>query len=192
MAKDNGPHPELMRIGELARIVQTPTETIRFYEREGLLHEPSRSDGNYRIYGPEHLERLAFIRHCRFLDMTLEEIRTLLHYRDAPDEQCGEVTHVIEEHIEHVTARIHQLKALEAELRRLRSTCAGGNDAAHCGILGGLKEGSSKLPDVSERALPIPGSHSRAGQSTSNPTAERKRKYRNPVGTPSEEPHHDH
>lgn len=64
-----------MKIGELAKVTQTQAETIRFYEREGLLTEPPRSNGNYRLYGQEHLERLAFIRHCRSLDMTLDEIR---------------------------------------------------------------------------------------------------------------------
>ncbi len=66
-----------MKIGELATLARTPVETIRYYEREGLLPAAPRSDGNYRIYGREHAERLAFIRHCRTLDMTLDEIRVL-------------------------------------------------------------------------------------------------------------------
>ena len=64
-----------MKIGELAALTNTQVETIRFYERENLLAEPSRSDGNYRIYGAAHAERLSFIRHCRGLDMTLDEIK---------------------------------------------------------------------------------------------------------------------
>jgi DNA-binding transcriptional MerR regulator len=75
-----------MRIGELAEITQTQAETIRFYEREGLLREPPRTGSNYRVYGQEHLERLAFIRLCRLLDMTLDEIRLLLQFREAPRE----------------------------------------------------------------------------------------------------------
>ena len=61
-----------MKIGELARAAQTPVETIRYYEREGLLPAPPRSAGNYRLYGDTHRQRLAFIRHCRGLDMTLD------------------------------------------------------------------------------------------------------------------------
>jgi DNA-binding transcriptional MerR regulator len=61
-------------------------ETIRYYEREGLLREPSRSEGNYRLYTDTHIERLQFIRHCRSLDMTLEEIRNLLRFRDSLEE----------------------------------------------------------------------------------------------------------
>ena len=67
-----------MKIGELAKITDCQVETIRYYEREGLLPQAPRSESNYRIYGAEHTERLGFIRHCRSLDMTLEEIRVLL------------------------------------------------------------------------------------------------------------------
>ena len=107
-----------MKIGELAKATQTQAETIRFYEREGLLKEPARSGGNYRLYGHEHLERLAFIRHCRSLDMTLDEIRALLRFQDAPLENCHAVNDVLDEHIEHVAQRIRDLKELQKELDR--------------------------------------------------------------------------
>jgi DNA-binding transcriptional MerR regulator len=71
-----------MRIGELAQASGTPVETIRFYEREGLLPTAARTEGNYRIYTPHHAERLAFIRQCRSLDMTLDEVRVLLRFKD--------------------------------------------------------------------------------------------------------------
>ena len=77
-----------MKIGELARRTGCQVETIRYYEREGLLPEPARSPGNYRLYGSAHVERLTFIRHCRALDMTLGEIRTLLMHRDHPERDC--------------------------------------------------------------------------------------------------------
>ena len=80
-----------MRIGELAESTGTAVETIRFYEREGLVPAAQRADNNYRVYTAAHAERLAFIRHCRNLDMTLDEIRTLLRLRDAPSQDCGEV-----------------------------------------------------------------------------------------------------
>ena len=73
-----------MRIGELSRLSTTSIETIRYYEREGLLPSPARSPGNFRLYQPAHLERLQFIRHCRGLDMSLDEIRVLLRVKDAP------------------------------------------------------------------------------------------------------------
>ena len=71
-----------MKIGELAKLTDCQVETIRYYEREGLLPEPARSEGNYRLYTQAHVERLTFIRNCRSLDMTLEEIRSLLNLRD--------------------------------------------------------------------------------------------------------------
>ena len=80
-----------IKIGELAKRTESTVETIRYYEKEGLLPEPSRSEGNYRLYGEKHIERLRFIRHCRTLDMALGEVRTLLRFRDAPDEDCGDV-----------------------------------------------------------------------------------------------------
>lgn len=131
-----------MKIGELARQADTNPETIRYYEREGLLQRAGRSDGNYRVYSDTHLDRLNFIRRCRNLDMTLNEIRTLLSYKDAPQENCGEVNRLLDEHIEHVSRRIAELKALEGELRRLRDNCHDETRAASCGILNGLSEPS--------------------------------------------------
>ena len=129
-----------MKIGELARQAGTNPETIRYYEREGLLQKAGRSDGNYRIYSSAHLSRLNFIRRCRNLDMTLDEIHTLLHYKDAPQENCGEVNRLLDEHIEHVARRITELRALESELQRLRDNCNDETRAASCGILNGLSE----------------------------------------------------
>lgn len=131
-----------MKIGELAKATGTQAETIRYYEREGLIPLTSRTEGNYRVYDSSHVQRLAFIRHCRCLDMTLDEIRVLLRYKDAPQENCHEVNQVVEDHIEHVTARIRELKALEKDLRALRAQCATSQSAQDCGVLGGLERGA--------------------------------------------------
>ena len=109
-----------MKIGDLSKLTQTSVETIRYYEREGLLPEPSRTDGNYRIYGEAHAERLAFIRHCRGLDMTLDEIRQLLRFKDDPASDCGDVNALLDAHIGHVADRIRELRALEKQLKSLR------------------------------------------------------------------------
>ncbi len=114
-----------MRIGELARRARCPVETVRYYEREGLLPEPERSGSNYRIYREAQLERLTFIRNCRGLDMTLEEIRQLLVLRDQPGANCSRVNQLIEAHLGHVRARIASLQALEAQLSALRHSCSG-------------------------------------------------------------------
>lgn len=127
-----------MRIGELARASGTAVETIRFYEREGLLPEPARTQGNYRTYTPGHAERLAFIRQCRNLDMTLDEVRVLLRFKDQPQADCREVNELLDEHIGHVALRIRELRTLEEQLRELRSRCASPHPAAECGILQGI------------------------------------------------------
>jgi DNA-binding transcriptional MerR regulator len=75
--------PEI-KIGELARRTTCRVETIRFYEKEGILPPPPRSTGNYRLYGKQHVDLLLFIRRCRSLDMTLDEVRRLLLIRDTP------------------------------------------------------------------------------------------------------------
>ena len=133
-----------MKIGELAQRTNTQVVTIRYYEREGLLSEPNRSDGNYRIYSDEHSERLSFIRHCRGLDMTLDEIRVLLRFKDSPSENCREVNELLDEHIGHVAERIRELRQLEKQLKSLRETCIGGQDSQHCGILNELNEIAKK------------------------------------------------
>lgn len=134
-----------MKIGELARLAGSNAETIRYYEREGLLPKASRSESNYRIYTVAHMERLTFIRHCRNLDMTLGEIRTLLHFKASPEENCGEVNQLLDEHIEHVARRIVELQELERQLRDLRECCPDGRQAAACGILEGLSQTSLEM-----------------------------------------------
>ncbi|KRH98535.1 Cd(II)/Pb(II)-responsive transcriptional regulator [Curvibacter sp. PAE-UM] len=132
-----------MKIGDLSKLTQTQVETIRYYEREGLLPEPSRTEGNYRIYREAHAERLAFIRHCRSLDMTLDEIRQLLRFKDDPASDCGDVNALLDAHIGHVADRIRELRALERQLKSLRKRCREAQPAANCGILGELSRPTS-------------------------------------------------
>ncbi|OHC64622.1 MAG: Cd(II)/Pb(II)-responsive transcriptional regulator [Rhodocyclales bacterium GWA2_65_20] len=144
-----------MKISELARLAGSNAETIRYYEREGLLPKATRSESNYRIYSDTHLERLTFIRHCRNLDMTLGEIRTLLHFKASPEENCGEVNRLLDEHIEHVVRRIGELQELERQLRDLRGCCPDGRQAAACGILEGLSQPSLEKASGNH----VPGVH---------------------------------
>lgn len=126
---------EKLKIGELSGRTGCPTQTIRFYETKGLLPVPSRSAGNYRLYGETHIQRLTFIRHCRGLDMTLDEIRSLLQFQDAPEGECGVVNVLLDEHLRHVGARIRELKALERQLTELRKCCGSRHAMTECGIL---------------------------------------------------------
>lgn len=132
-----------MKIGELAAASDAAVETVRYYEREGLLPAPARTESNYRSYGAEHLARLQFIRYCRGLDMSLGEIRVLLRLKDSPHENCADVNAVLDEHIGHVSRRIRELRALEKELRELRAQCQVAREAQECGILERLAQASN-------------------------------------------------
>ena len=127
-----------MKIGELAQVAQCTVETIRYYEREGLLAAPARTSGNFRVYGPEHVERLRFIRNCRALDMSHNEIRTLLGLADQAEQGCGAVNEVFDQHIAHVDERIRELTHLKLQLATLRQRCQSEQAVQSCGILQGL------------------------------------------------------
>ncbi|PZP35820.1 MAG: Cd(II)/Pb(II)-responsive transcriptional regulator [Roseateles depolymerans] len=144
-----------MKIGELASAAATPVETIRYYEREGLLPAPARTAGGFRVYEAAHLERLQFIRHCRGLDMSLDEVRALLRFRDHPGSDCGDVNALLDEHIGHVSQRIKELRALEKQLKGLRQRCGSARAPEHCGILQGLAE-------AAPASSPEAGSHRRS------------------------------
>jgi Cd(II)/Pb(II)-responsive transcriptional regulator len=127
-----------MHIGELAQVAQTTVETVRYYERAGLLPETTRTAGNFRVYGPAHLERLRFIRNCRALDMSHEEIHTLLGLTDQPAASCGAINAVFDQHMAHVDERIRELLHLKDQLAGLRQRCQSEQGVDACGILQGL------------------------------------------------------
>lgn len=148
-----------MKIGELAKLTGCPVETIRYYEREGLLPSPSRTAGNYRDYHEEHVECLSFIRHCRALDMTQDEIRLLLRLRGDSQADCAEVNHLLDEHLQHVRDRISSLQVLQAQLELLRQRCSGAGDVGSCGILRELQ--SVSQDEVRMLEPHVPGVHGR-------------------------------
>lgn len=130
--------PKIYRIGELASHLSVAIETIRYYEKEGLMSQPARSEGNYRLYSDAERQRLEFILHCRALDMTHEEIRILLRLRDSPERGCAEVNAVLDAHIDHVADRMRVLRRLQGQLRELRARCEAPGTSKACGILQGL------------------------------------------------------
>lgn len=131
------------QIGELAHAVDVPVETIRYYERGRLLPAPKRSSGNYRLYGESHRERLIFIRQCRALDMSLEEIGELLKLKDAPQASCEQVNALLDAHIAHVAARMAELRKLKSDLQALRNQCGSVRPTSECAILAGLATGTA-------------------------------------------------
>lgn len=147
-----------MKIGALAEATGTSIETIRFYEREGLLPPPARAENNYRMYLPIHVERLAFIRQCRNLDMALDEVRALIELREDPASDCGGINALLDEHIGHVAQRIRELRTLEKELKALRARCASPHVVAECGILGELDRAAA-TPTANGRRRHVHGTH---------------------------------
>jgi Cd(II)/Pb(II)-responsive transcriptional regulator len=127
-----------MKIGELAERSGCQVETIRYYERIGILMPPERSSNNYRAYSEDHAERLLFIRHCRALDMTLDEIRVLLDLRDHAEQNCVGVNELLDKHIAEVSARIAALSTLEVQLKELRGRCVKTDSTSSCAILQAL------------------------------------------------------
>jgi len=127
-----------MKIGELAKAARCTPETIRFYEREGLMPDAERTEANYRNYTDVHVERLRFIRNCRALDMAHDEIRTLLQLTDTPADPCDSVNTLLDEHIGHVDARLAELTHLRDQLTELRRQCVGEHSVEDCGIVHGL------------------------------------------------------
>ncbi len=126
-----------MKIGELSRATGANIETIRYYERIGLLPQPARTRANYRDYGDLHRARLAFVRHSRELGFTIEEIRSLLDLSDDPGRDCGEADRIASRHLAQVEEKIAQLTLLRNELTRIVGRCRGGA-AADCRVIEAL------------------------------------------------------
>jgi Cd(II)/Pb(II)-responsive transcriptional regulator len=124
-----------MRIGELASQAGVDVQTVRYYEREGLLEAPARTGSGYRAYGPAHLERLNFVRHCRSLDMPLAEIRRLIDLSSDRAVSCEQVNELVHAHLRRVQMKRKTLEELEKQLAALNAQCESGHRVADCGIL---------------------------------------------------------
>ena len=131
-----------MKIGELSRATGTNIETIRYYERIGLLPQPAPTRANYRDYGDPHRARLTFVRHSRDLGFTIEEIRSLLDLSDDPGRDCSEADRIASRHLAQVEEKIAQLTSLRDELTRIVGRCRGGV-AADCRVIEALGDHGS-------------------------------------------------
>lgn len=129
-----------MRIGELAKLATCQPETIRFYEQKGLLPPPLRSQANYRLYDANHADRLHFIRRCRALGMSLDEVQILLGFQDDPDKPCSGVNQLVDQHIHEIDRQISELRSLRGELSDMRMRCNSARRAGECEILKQLNE----------------------------------------------------
>lgn len=129
-----------LTIGDLARATGTKVVTVRYYEQAGLLPTPPRTAGNYRAYDADHLNRLRFIRRCRDLGFTLDQVRDLLRLAAQEDRDCAQVDRIALEHLAAVERKVADLQRLANELRRLSTQCQGGS-IAECRIIEALSPG---------------------------------------------------
>lgn len=126
-----------MKIGELANATDTKVETVRYYEKIGLLPPPARTSGNYRSYGSDHLARLSFIRRARDLGFTLEAVRELLNLADDQHQSCEAVDSIARSHLAEIDRKITDLTSLRKELTRMVGSSQHGT-VADCKIIGTL------------------------------------------------------
>ena len=128
-----------LTVGQVAKRAGVGVETVRFYERKGLLEEPDRRDSGYRQYGQEVIVRLRFIRKAKELGFTLKEIKELLSLRIDPTVTCGDVKARAEAKITDIENRISTLECMKQALVRVTETCQGNGPTSQCPILDALE-----------------------------------------------------
>ena len=133
-------HAAGLRIGKVARNAGLAIDTVRYYEREGLLEKPARTASGYRHYRPDVVARLRFIRQAKELGFSLREIKELLTLRVGAGKSCGEVKARAERKITDVDRRITQLKRVRQALSELAAECSGRGPTSECPILEALEK----------------------------------------------------
>ena len=122
-------------IKDLVHKTGLSADTIRFYEKKNLLQPSFRGDNNYRYYQDEALKRLIFIQRCRALDISLKEIEYLIQLEQNPQQDCGAVNQLIDEHLKQVDQKIIELQKFQIQLQQLRQSCATQSTIDDCQIL---------------------------------------------------------
>lgn len=136
---------ELLTRGALAARIGCNIETIRYYEKAGLLPPPPRSQGGHRLYGQDLVKRLNFVRRSRDLGFTLEEIRELLRLVDGRKYTCAQVEALALEHVQEIRRKISDLRKLKHVLEAMASQCSGGT-VPECPIIDALFDPRTRLP----------------------------------------------
>ncbi len=131
----------IWRIGKVAELTGVSAANIRFYEKQGLLPAAVRADNRYRHYSRADLHRLRFIRMCRAMDMSLDEVRSLLQLNWNSPDDCRAATQTVAGHLSHVRQRMAELQMLEQELEVLHQRCAGeGVAGSPCALITALHD----------------------------------------------------
>ena len=140
-----------MTIGQVARQAGVGVETVRFYEREGLLEEPPRRESGYRQYTQDVIGRIQFIKRAKDLGFSLKEIGELLSLRVDPETTCGEVKQRAEAKMADIDAKLRDLQRMKEALATLVAACSGSGPTSQCPILDALES-----HDTTARARPHP------------------------------------
>lgn len=121
-------------IGQLAESGNCKVQTVRYYEKQGLISQVTRTTGNQRIYTQDHMNRMRFIRHSRELGFSLDQIREILELNDKPTQSCNGIDEIARTHLNEVKSKIKRLQSMKKELERMISECSGGQ-VAECRIV---------------------------------------------------------
>ncbi len=127
-----------LRIGQLARLAKVSVQTLRFYERKGLLPPPPRRPSGYREYPLETVETVRFIHRAQELGFTLREIKELLDLQKVPRSTCGDVVAVAQRKIQEIKEKISDLRAMQTALSKLLTQCKGDAPILQCPIIAAL------------------------------------------------------
>ncbi len=132
----------MYRIGELAKICDVKADTLRFYEKHGLLAPQSRSESGYRLYSSQDLQKMQFILRAKAVGFSLKEIQELLSIRVESDTHtCFELKGIADSKLAQVEAKLKELELFRQSLQKLSNSCCGGMEAAtHCSILEALED----------------------------------------------------
>jgi len=137
---------KLYTIGQLAQASDVPTSTVRYYERVGLLRPGTRSEGNYRLYGEEAVERLRFIRAAQATGFTLEDVTVLLNCREGEPACCKDVQNLIEQRLSDVKKRMDDLRHVQSVLKSSLERCRRTEQQGHCEVIDRLSATASASP----------------------------------------------
>jgi MerR family transcriptional regulator, copper efflux regulator len=133
-----------MTIGQVAKGADVGIETVRFYEREGLIEKPPRRESGYRAYPADTVDRVRFIKRAKELGFSLKEIKELMALRIAPDTACGQIKKRAEAKIEDIEDKISSLQRMSQVLRKVTAACGGKGSVSECPILDALEDGKGR------------------------------------------------
>jgi len=136
---------DVLNRGQLAQAAQVNIETLRYYERRGLIPIPSRSPANYRRYPRHTIDRVRFVKHAQDLGFSLDEIKELLSLRATRGLKSGEVKRRAAKKIQEITDRIHALERIRGALNQLVSQCSGDGPVERCTILHAIETGDFRF-----------------------------------------------